>query len=143
MFLDFINEHIETQQEELLSLQFWLKKIGNEIGAKEEYFRYEGFRGGDARALPPPSSSQKRHLSEITTANNLRLYCMRINKNVVLLFSGAIKTKNTAQDCDNVRPHFLLANRITKAIDEAVIEKDIQFDKNDDLVIPDDFILKI
>lgn len=138
LFYQFITKHIQTNQEELFIIQNWLKKIGNEIGAIDVYFRHEGFRGS-ASALPPP----KRYLSEVDFNYNLRLYCMRINKRVVVLFNGGIKTAQKAQDCDNVRPAFLLANKITKVIDEAIIDKEIQYDEFEDLIIPNDFILEI
>ncbi|HCY82329.1 MAG TPA: hypothetical protein DHV22_12375, partial [Xanthomarina gelatinilytica] len=54
---------------------------------------------------------------------------------VVFLFSGDIKTANNAQDCPNVKPHFLLANQLTKAIDEAFKNQDIVW--NDDCTLID------
>jgi hypothetical protein len=42
-----------------------------------------------------------------------------------VLFSGAEKTADKAQDCDQVRPHFQLANRLAKAIDQAIREGEI------------------
>lgn len=110
LFMQFIKTHgKEPYRESLVILRSWLTKIGNEIGAFEEYFRPEGFRDGDARALPPPFESV-----------DLRWYCMRISTRIVVLFGGAEKTANTAQECDNVRPHFLLANKLTACIDEAI-----------------------
>ena len=75
-------------------------------------------------------------------ANNLRLYCLRANSNVVFLFSGDIKTTQKAQDCPNVRKHFNLANTLTKAIDNAFIENDIIWNEDCTLIKCDeDFIL--
>jgi hypothetical protein len=62
--------------------------------------------------------------------NNLRLYCLQANESVVFLFDGDIKTENNALDCPNVKPHLNLANQITKAIDRAIIERDIQWNNN-------------
>lgn len=36
-----------------------------------------------------------------------------------------------------------LANKITKVIYEAIIDKEIQYDEFEDLIIPNDFILEI
>jgi hypothetical protein len=69
---------------------------------------------------------------------------MRINDAIVILFSGAEKTAPQAQDCPNVRPHFLLANRLSKAIQEAILEKDIIIDEEKgELIIDADYQLEL
>ena len=138
LFLEFVNNHAADEYAEPLSLiRSWIKKIGNDIGAQEHYFRFEGFRGGDARAFPPPS----RYLD---IDCHLRLYCMRINQDIVILFSGAEKTAPTAQACDLVRPHFLLANKLTRTIDQLLREGDIQIDEDrGELVFSRDLTLEL
>lgn len=138
LFLQFANNHIEDEYTEQLSLiRSWLRKIGDEIGAQSRYFRSEGFRGGDAKALPPPSRF-------IDIDCNLRLYCMRINEDIVILFGGAEKTAAIAQECDSVRPHFMLANKLTQVIDEAIREGDIIIDDdNGKLIYKESLILEL
>ncbi len=132
LFQQFFNNHEEERYERpLLDIKFWLRKIGDEIGADDRYFRNESFRGGDTRAFPPPA----RYLE---TECNLRLYCMRINENAVILFNGGEKTANTAQECDNVRRHFLQANKLSKAIFTAILEKEIMINEDDGRLIYDD-----
>ena len=58
-------------------------------------------------------------------------------------FNGAEKTAQTAQECDNVRPHFTLANQLTQAIDQAIKDGDIQFSENDDLIFEPTLTLEI
>jgi hypothetical protein len=138
LFLQFVNKHAGIEYNEQMALiRSWLRKIGEEIGAKEQYFRFEGFRSGDARALPPPA----RYLD---IECNLRLYCMRVSSGAVILFNGAEKTAERAQDCRQVRPHFLLANQLTKAIDLAIKDGDIQINtENDDLILNDEPIIEL
>ena len=137
LFLSFINSHVKTFKDEISIIRSWIQKIGNQIGAQEQYFRDESFQGGDAKALPPPAKFL--HLD-----CDLRLYCMRVNPNAVILFGGAQKTAQTAQDCKNVRPHFLLANQITKAIDHAFKNQDITIDlKTGRLIFDPDLTLKL
>ena len=137
LFLQFLqscggNAELE---EDMYMLRSWMEKLGNEIGAKEQYFRFEAARGGDARALPP------RHLN---LDNDLRLYCMRINEKIVVLFSGAVKTADTAQDCPQVYPHFSLANRLCKSIQRAITEREIIISEDEDqLIFESDFELEI
>lgn len=69
---------------------------------------------------------------------------MRVNQNTVILFSGAKKTAATAQECDNVRPHFLLANRITIAIDQAIKDNDIAIhNQTGELIFDESFLLEL
>lgn len=144
LFLQFINKHAGDEfAEQMAIFRFWFRKLGNEIGAQEEYFRHEGFRGGDAKALPPPSKYRPPS-QYIGVDSDLRLYCMRVNRGAVILFSGARKTADSAQECDNVRPHFLLANKLTKAIDQAIREGDIEIDpETDHLLFDDELTLEI
>jgi len=67
-------------------------------------------------------------------ANNIRLYCLRANENVVFLFNGSIKTTKKAQDCPNVKNHFTLANQLTKAINTAFAEKSIVWNNDFTLI---------
>jgi hypothetical protein len=120
LFTNFINTNTNEQTEDDIdTIIAWLQKLGNTIGAQERYFRFEAYAGGEASALPPPPQF-------LETSINHRLYCMRISDTAVVLFSGGLKTADTAQKCPNVRPHFLLANRLSKAIQRLIIEKEIQ-----------------
>lgn len=136
MFLQFVNDHASEEFEDDLNIiRTWITKIGKNIGAREQYFRFESFRGGDTSALPPPARY-------IETDCNLRLYCMRINNGIVILFNGGKKETAKAQDCENVRHHFLLANQLSKAIYNAIIEKDILInEENRQLIFDESFEL--
>ncbi len=140
LFHQFLNDHSdEKYKKHLLVIRHWMTKIGTEIGAQEDYFRPEAFDGGDASALPPSIKITRKKC-------DLRLYCMRVNSNAVFLFSGAIKSKEArrAQDCDNVRPHFVLANKLTKAIEKALISRDITIHPHTGrLVFDADFTLEL
>lgn len=131
LFEQFVEKNAIINKDKLDHILNWLRQIGNHYGAKSEFFRPEG-ETADTSALPPQGTNRKPQYTEHGNkkANNLRLYCLRANENVVFLFNGDIKTKNKAQDCPNVKPHFKLANRLTKAIDKAFSEREIVW--NDD-----------
>jgi hypothetical protein len=131
LFEEFIEYHTIANKEKLNHILDWIKVIGNKYGAQAHLFRPEG-ETADASALPPKGQERKPHYSElgIIKANNIRLYCLRANENVVFLFNGDIKTTQYPQDCPNVKKHFKLANQITKSIDNAFKNKDIVW--NDD-----------
>lgn len=69
-------------------------------------------------------------------------YTIQLEDNIVILFGGAEKTANTPQECDRVRPHFLLANRLTPVIDQAIRDGDIRIDEEaNELIFDEDLIL--
>ncbi len=126
----------------------WIKEIGNKYGAKEFYFRNEA-ETSNTGALPPQGVDREPTYIEFNEEtgkdenrpNNLRLYCFRANDHVVFLFNGDIKTANRAQDCDNVRPHFRLANTITTAIERCFGNEINWNDDLTDIIIDDNFEL--
>lgn len=110
LFEKFVVNNSNTNKEKLNHVLEWIKTIGNKYGALPHLFRPEG-ETADASALPPKGKDRKPHYTEYgkTKANNLRLYCLRANENVVFLFNGDIKTSQYAQDCPNVKKTFQIS----------------------------------
>ena len=143
LYQEFVDKHTIDNKNKLYHIQKWLQLIGKKYGAQTRFFRNEA-KNADTSALPPIGKDRKPYFVEHgkKKANNLRLYCLRANSNVVFLFSGDIKTKLKAQNCPNVKSHFLLANNLTKAIDNAFREKDIVWNEDCTLIsCSEDFIL--
>jgi hypothetical protein len=130
LYEQFVNKHTLENRKKLNHIQAWLKIIGNKYGAQNHLFRNEA-KGADTSALPPKGKDKKPTYVEHgkNTSNNLRLYTFRANQNVVFLFNGDLKTALYAQDCPNVKPHFELANQITKALDQA-FNKEIKWSED-------------
>jgi hypothetical protein len=126
LFGQFLKGHTTTHSASLQMLNNLIQKIGNDYGAEEHWFRHEAWRGGDARALP----GKAKAFSDFP----LRLYCFRVSSSAVVLFSGAEKTAQRAQDCPNVRDHFYLANALSEAFDLALKNQDrLWINKNGEL----------
>lgn len=150
LFSKFITKHTIENKEKLAHILKWISVIGDKIGSKEFYFRNES-ETASTSALPPRIGLIKDEPMYIetdedgisqTVPNNLRLYCMRLSDNVVFLFDGDIKTARVAQECSNVKPYFRQANLLTKLIDQAIIDGDIQWNPDHtDIVFEDDFCL--
>ncbi|MGY6560667.1 MAG: hypothetical protein ACXITV_01030 [Luteibaculaceae bacterium] len=105
---------------------FLTKKIGNDKGAMEDFFRFEN----TAQALPP---SGKHKVGEITINFGnfpLRLYCLRISEGLVVLFNGGEKTSETAQR-GKTSMAFHEANQFAKRILEAIQQNEIYITHND------------
>lgn len=105
---------------------FLTKKIGNEMGALEDFFRFEN----TAQALPP---SGKHKVGEVTINYGnfpLRIYCLRISDSLVVLFNGGEKTAENAQG-GKTSMVFHEANQFAKRILEALHKKEIYITPNE------------
>ncbi len=89
--------------------------------ARKFFFRHEG----NADALP------NNVPLEIIDANEadfgLRLYCIRISDDIVILLNGDIKTARDPNDCPNVGGHFKRARKIARLLDQARADNEINF----------------
>lgn len=135
LFEQFIENHGYSNKEEIAVILTNIHNIGNKRGAQSRFFRHEGA----AEALP----YQRRYIKG--EPGNLRLYCSVLSVDVVVLYSGHIKTKAKAQDCPNVSNHFALANLISNGLTEGIKSKDLIIDSNftHRLIIGEDFELII
>ena len=142
LFELFLQKHTVVNLDKLTHIQFWLKEIGNKYGARTDYFRNEA-ETADTSALPPLGKNRQPAYVENgeNTPNNLRLYCFRLNESVVFLFNGDIKTADTAQNCDNVKDHFKLANQLTSLIEVQINTEIIWVDDFTDIEFDDNFEL--
>jgi len=127
-FEDFLNrmEDIPAVEEDLINLIVWIKEIGQKYGAQKKFFRDEGTYA-DASALPPPGKTMRLKGIEV---RGLRLYCLRANEHVVILFNGGLKTSQKAQDCPNVATYFNQANQLAKVIDQLFQQREITWNES-------------
>ena len=142
-FFDFLNrmEEIAEVAEDLSNMLVWIEEIGEKYGAiKNRFFRNESIIA-DVQALPP--SKKQMEAFEIPV-EDLRLYCMVLNENVVFLFNGGIKTTVNAKDCPNVGPYINQANQVVSKIDECIINKDITWNEDyTDIVFDEDLEIEL
>ncbi|TVZ23446.1 hypothetical protein JM84_2371 [Dokdonia sp. Hel_I_63] len=121
-FYNFLNrmEQYKDHLEDLNKIIIFLEQeIGDKYGAREDFFRPEQFHS-DLTALPP----NKGKFKTLFIGTQLRLYTLRLNESVVILFNGGVKTAQTAQECTNVREYFLQANKIAGIIDDLLKEQE-------------------
>jgi hypothetical protein len=114
-------ENDSTIQRPLQELaKFISNKIGDELGALEDFFRFENA----AQALPPSGTYRVEDIHINFDNFPLRLYCLRISETLVVLFNGGKKTAHTAQG-GKTSMAFQEANIFAKRIMDALINKDI------------------
>ena len=146
LFEKFKVKHSQKNIDKFNHIMSWIKWIGNKYSAKADYFRNEA-ETADTSALPPnnpnwdPTFIEWDNESQSGETNNLRLYTFRANDHVVFLFNGDIKTEETAQKCDNVRPHFRLANKLTELLEKSFGDGIKWNADNTDIIVKDDFEL--
>lgn len=138
------HESIERLADMLDEIFVWLEEMAFAAGARPEFFRNER----NAGALPPGNQQRERFGKYLKIAyrdqNNLRLYVIRLNRQVVILLNGGEKTTRNPEDCPNVRTHFLKAQRIAKALDEALNTGDLQYNRDQtDIVFDQNFEFSI
>ncbi len=117
-FFSKLENKVEIETD-LNHLVVWLSLIGKKYGAKLEFFRHEAA----AHALPPPMSKMVKEV----IVNGLRLYCIPISEQIVLLANGGIKTAQQVQNAPNVLAHFRFANAMAKQVDQLIREGDFKF----------------
>ncbi len=147
LFELFLEKHARTNRDKLNHILAWIKVIGK-VGAKPFYFRNEA-ETADTQGLPPQGVDREptyveydEESGEATNApNNLRLYCFRANDHVVFLINGDVKTAASAQECDNVRPHFRMANRLTELIERSFGQEIMWNEEQTNIIIEDGFEL--
>ncbi len=84
-FVKFIKEHRNIMFEKDLSrITYWIDKIGL-TGALERYFRPESKMNDGVNAIP-------------IEVSKLRLYCLRISDNILILGNGGIKNVKKYND---------------------------------------------
>jgi hypothetical protein len=81
----------------------WIKSMGDEKGTLERYFRPER----RARAIPIVTSS-------------LRLYCIRLSDELVILGNGGIKESRVVQDSPTLYPSFVAMNKVAQAVTTSI-----------------------
>lgn len=120
-FIDFVNRmnEGENNKKELQELLIFIKQIGNKYGALKRFFHHEA--AADALSVPVEHIDIESELNDF----GLRLYCIRLSESTVILLNGARKTAQKVQDCPNCYKHFQVANKIAKAIDKAISEKEV------------------
>jgi hypothetical protein len=93
----------DSFQDDLQIIKAWIEKMGTEKGALERYFRPER----NASAIP-------------LDASDLRLYCVRLSDEVVILGNGGEKTSRAVQDSPDVYPHFIDMNNLYRTLQASI-----------------------
>jgi len=121
----------EEYLEELLEILTLIEDIGENRGATDKIFgRFEN----RATAIPPNFPLKIENIQFQFPENRLRLYCVRLTEEIVILFNGGIKTSHSAQDSPDLSMKFHEAQQFVKKIEEALKEKDIEIEEENKII---------
>lgn len=111
-FDKFISNFIGKKEfeKDLQIITYWIDKIG-EKGALERHFRLEGKMRDRVSAIP-------------IEVSKLRLYCLRISDNILILGNGGHKPKN--QRAYNTDPHLNKCVEMLAELDAHLKKREIQ-----------------
>jgi hypothetical protein len=93
------------------------ESIGNRYGAANDFFdRTEN----KAQALPPKPKQWVEEIRDLGIHFPLRLFCLRVTEQIVVLFNGGIKEANSVQESTHLSMKFYEAQTFVKRIEEAL-----------------------
>ncbi len=119
-FADF-RERAEADPEvakDLSEIDAQIERLANG-GASPNFLRGEG----QAAALP--GKHWKIVTKEFSPVKDgpLRLYCVLLPHEIIILCNGDRKTANTAQECPKVKPHFDFANQLHRIVHKRLTQE--------------------
>jgi hypothetical protein len=115
------NEQVAIDLDMLVS---WIVEIGENRGAKARYFRFEN----DADGLPPPSHIMAELGDDFC---RLRLFCVRLSEQVVVLINGDLKTVRTVQESPELLAKFRFANKMAGQLIRLMSEGELLLDRKE------------
>jgi hypothetical protein len=119
-------EFAEQIADDLNRLNRLILTIGERTGAVIDLFRPED----EAVALPPKPNFRFSKILQIREIehNSLRLYCIWISEEIVILANGGVKTSQKTEDSSDLMPHFRFVKSMGKQINKLIIENSFTFE---------------
>ncbi len=122
-------EFVETVADDLFRLNRLIITIGDRTGAIIDLFRPED----EAVALPPKPHFRLHNILQVREIehNSLRLYCIWISEEIVILSNGGVKKSQKTEDSPDLMPHFRFIKSMGKQINRHIAEKSFTFEGKD------------
>lgn len=121
LFECFLRENISAFKSEIININQRIRTINTKTGARSIYFKEdEGIPGDGVCALYDDPAS------------NLRLYCIRYGKSLVILGSGGFKPKSIRafQEDDKLKTENYILRKISALITGRIKTGEIQFSED-------------
>jgi hypothetical protein len=137
-FFTKYEDHEEFGDSLMEMASFLNQVIANEYGALDDFFRFENA----AQALPPKGRYQIGEFLLNFFNFPLRLYCLKITENILVLLNGNEKTGLTAQS-GKTSMAFHNANEFAKRITKALYDGTIIISANNRQLLNYDYSTEI
>lgn len=112
-------ENNEKYKEDLDVILSWLDNIIQK-GALERYFRPESVYGSGVKAIP-------------IEINNLRLYCIRLADNILIVGNGGVKDSDKWQNSSTLSPMVNLLEKTERCIKSRLKNGSLRIESNGEL----------
>ena len=116
VFNKFINENKNSFKSELKDIVQRIKVVGNKTGAREQFFKLKEGKPGDGICALYDHPGK-----------NLRLYCIRYGKTLIILGGGGEKTTQTLQEDSKLKEENYFLRQVAKDIQDRMQEGEIEF----------------
>lgn len=122
-------EFVEVIADDLFRLNRLIITIGERTGAIIDLFRPED----EAVALPPRPHFRLHKILQVREIqhNSLRLYCIWISEEIVILANGGIKESQKTEDSPDLMLHFRFVKSMGKQINKLIAENSFTFEGKD------------
>ena len=116
VFNKFINENKNSFKSELKDIVQRIKVVGNKTGAREQFFKLKEGKPGDGICALYDHPGK-----------NLRLYCIRYGKTLIIVGGGGEKTNQTLQEDSKLKEENYFLRQVAKDIQDRMQEGEIEF----------------
>lgn len=118
----FYENYQEDYSRSIYYIKMWIAQIGEKFGAEKRWFRPED----NAAALPPPAQELKCLDIDIENENlKLRLYCIVLTHEIVILVNGGIKESNSTAGSPTCWPHYLFASNMASQLHKMIKDNNL------------------
>lgn len=109
----FYDNYQDDYSRSIFYIKMWIAEIGEKFGAEPRFFRPED----NVSALPPPANELRCLDIETDKENmNLRLYCIVLSPEVVILVNGGIKESQATSGSPTCWEKYLFTSNIASQI---------------------------
>ena len=105
---------------ELVEMLAFITNVGDNWGFRQKDFRDEERAHRFLLPIETHSIANSKY--------GLRLYCIVLSPEIVVIMNGGLKTEQNVKNCRNCYQHFLLANRVALSLERAMGDKMIELD---------------
>ncbi|MEW4923422.1 hypothetical protein [Algibacter sp. 2305UL17-15] len=116
----FYNKYQKEYSKSVFYIKMWIAEIGEKYGVQDRFFRPED----NAKALPPPTKELRCLDLEFEKDNlNLRLYCILLSPEIVILVNGGIKESDATRDSPSCWEQYIFTSNIASQINKMMNQR--------------------